>query len=168
MVGTLSGPECPSALAGRSYSSVALIFLPRQLLFVMVHDDPEKRGTVYRKLPGGNVDPCDKNDPFKTVIREVAEETGIVDPDTVTFRSKEDKGDYDRYLFLVVKHYSGEEWKQNPLKKVGDEGEIVVTCPVENFFSRVDGLPDLLPNHDDLLYRVGVKKEIQDTLKKSA
>ncbi len=137
----------------RSYSSIILPILLVSSSIVLVHD-PSKPPPILWKLPGGGVDLFDGNDPEKTAIRELVEETGleITKDDQLTHILEENMGAYDRHLFVAL---IGLE--EPVLKKMGDEGEIISTFD----FSKFEAMVDFLPPHRKLLKLQNVKEKIR-------
>ncbi len=137
----------------RSYSSVIIPILVSRKSIVLVYDS-SKPPPILWKLPGGGVDSVDNNDPEKTAIRELCEETGleITEDDQLTHILKENMGVYDRHLFLAL---IGSE--EPVLKKKGDEGESISTFSLSEF----EMMDDFLPHHRKVLDLPYVKEAIK-------
>jgi len=137
----------------RSYSSVIFAIIPNQHSVVLVYE-PGKPSPIYWKLPGGRVDPKD-HDPEETAVRELEEETGLElsEGDVLSLLCREDKGSFDRYLFVAVTN-------SGALKKRGDEGEEIALFNI----TELDDMLDFFPDHRDLLNRSDVKEKLQEAL----
>ena len=96
-------------------------------------NDPRKSSSLW-KCPGGKGE--GNESPVDTAVREIREETGIsLDPLSLTQIYRADKGTHDKYAFVV---YLDE---LPPLKKVGDEGEMVAVWQLDEMYEAVDILP---------------------------
>jgi 8-oxo-dGTP pyrophosphatase MutT (NUDIX family) len=122
-------------------------------LVVLVYE-PTKPSPIFWKLPGGRGEGDET--PEETALLELEEETGLIDVDITKLR-KEDKGGYDRYLFVAISN------SDDPvLKEVGDEGEEIRTFEISEF----DRMADFLPDHLRLLNQPDVRKGLQEAIQK--
>ncbi|MEX2144827.1 MAG: NUDIX hydrolase [Candidatus Spechtbacterales bacterium] len=99
---------------------------------VLVHD-PRKGTPCLWKLPGGKRE--GKEEPVKTAVRELEEETGIsLSPESLALIHEEDKITHVKYAYIA---YIDEF---PPLKKIGDEGEDVSIFEVRELWEMADML----------------------------